>query len=114
MSHLTLYNTLTNSKDSVRVADPTNITFYTCGPTVYDDAHIGNFRSFLAADLLRRWLESPLCTVQDLDGNEHKGPRTVRHIMNITDVGHMTDDDLADGGGDDKMQAAAKRLLEQI
>ncbi|MEO0631946.1 MAG: cysteine--tRNA ligase, partial [Planctomycetota bacterium] len=52
MSHLTLYNTLTNSKDPVRVADPTNITFYTCGPTVYDDAHIGNFRSFLAADLL--------------------------------------------------------------
>ncbi|MEM9663197.1 MAG: cysteine--tRNA ligase [Planctomycetota bacterium] len=112
MSHLTLYNTLSKSKDPVRVADPTNVTFYTCGPTVYDDAHIGNFRSFLAADLLRRWLESPLCTVQDLDGTEHQGPRTVRHVMNITDVGHMTDDDQADGGGDDKMQAACKRLLE--
>jgi cysteinyl-tRNA synthetase len=112
MTSLTLYNTLTKRKEPVRAADPANITFYTCGPTVYDDAHIGNFRSFLAADLLRRWLESPLCTIQDLDGNTHAGPRTVRHIMNITDVGHMTDDDVADGGGDDKMQLAAKRLLE--
>ncbi|MFG0305012.1 MAG: hypothetical protein ACF8Q5_02220, partial [Phycisphaerales bacterium JB040] len=85
-------------------------TFYTCGPTVYDDAHIGNFRSFLAADLLRRFLESPLCTLTDLDGNERPGPRTVRHVMNITDVGHMTDDGAADGGGEDKMELAAQRL----
>ena len=112
MSHLILYNTLSKSKQPVRVKDPANITFYTCGPTVYDDAHIGNFRSFLAADLLRRWLESPLCTVQDEQGNEHTGPRSVRHIMNITDVGHMTDDDLADGAGDDKMELACQRLLE--
>ncbi|MEM9165629.1 MAG: cysteine--tRNA ligase [Planctomycetota bacterium] len=109
---LRLYNTLTRQLDPVAPADPASITFYTCGPTVYDDAHIGNFRSFLAADLLRRWLESPLCILEN-DPQGFSGPRAVRHIMNITDVGHMTDDDLADGGGEDKMQAAALRLLEQ-
>jgi len=50
---------------------------YSCGPTVYDFAHIGNFRSFLFGDLLRRFLE--------LAGNE------VHHVMNITDVGHMVE-----------------------
>ena len=57
------------------------VTFYSCGPTVYDDAHIGNFRSFLNADVLRRAIE--------LTG------MPVRHVMNITDVGHMTDDSQA-------------------
>jgi len=108
-----LNNTLTRKKQPLVPADPSLITFYSCGPTVYDDAHIGNFRSFLAADLLRRWLESPLCEVMTDAGTVHKGPRKVRHIMNITDVGHMTEDDLADGGGEDKMQAAAKRLAAQ-
>jgi cysteinyl-tRNA synthetase len=73
-------------------------TFYSCGPTVYDDAHIGNFRSFLNADVLRRTLE--LC-----------GHR-VRHVMNITDVGHMTDDGITDGGGEDKMAVAGRRIAE--
>ena len=59
------------------------MTFYTCGPTVYDVAHIGNFRSFLNADLLRRTLE--------FFGHE------VIHVMNMTDVGHMTEDSSADG-----------------
>ncbi len=108
-----LYNTLTRKKEPLVPQDPSRITFYTCGPTVYDDAHIGNFRSFLAADLLRRWLESPLCELMTESGQIHAGPRTVRHIMNITDVGHMTDDDVADGGGEDKMEAATRRLLEQ-
>jgi len=107
-----LYNTLTKRVEPFRAADPSDVTFYTCGPTVYDDAHIGNFRAFLIADLLRRWLESPLCTIQDADGQLHTSPRTVRHAMNITDVGHMTDDDQADGGGEDKMDAARSRLLE--
>lgn len=109
---LKLYNTLTKSLKPFVPQDPAHIRFYTCGPTVYDDAHIGNFRSFLAADLLRRWLESPLCTLTDADGNEHHGPRTVTHVMNITDVGHMTDDDNADGAGEDKMDVAARRILE--
>ena len=107
-----LYNTLTKRVEPFRATDPSCVTFYSCGLTVYDDGHIGNFRAFLIADLLRRWLESPLCTIQDADGNRHTGPRTVRHAMNITDVGHMTDDDRADGGGQDKMDAARSRLLE--
>ena len=107
-----LYNTLTRQIEPFVPADPSRITFYTCGPTVYDDAHIGNFRSFLAADLLRRWIESPLCTLATPDGGEHTGPRTVKHVMNITDVGHMTEDDAADGGGEDKMAVAGQRLLE--
>ncbi|MBL4591320.1 MAG: cysteine--tRNA ligase [Phycisphaerales bacterium] len=106
-----LYNSLTNKTEAFTPHNPNKITFYTCGPTVYDDAHIGNFRSFLAADLLRRWLESPLCTLATSDG-EHHGPRIVTHVMNITDVGHMTDDTNADGGGLDKMELAKERILE--
>ena len=109
---LSLYNTLTKRAEPFTPADASRISFYSCGPTVYDDAHIGNFRSFLAADLLRRFLESPLCTVTDDSGGEHAGPRTVVHVMNITDVGHMTDDSAVDGGGEDKMAVAGQRLLE--
>jgi len=112
MSVLRLHNTMGRRIEPFTPADPGRITFYTCGLTVYDDGHIGNFRAFLAADLLRRWLESPLCRVTAPDGSEHAGPRTVRHVMNITDVGHMTDDDAADGGGEDKMSVAGARLLE--
>lgn len=74
------------------------MTMYSCGPTVYDFAHIGNFRTFLFADLLRRFLEA--------------AGWQVHQVMNITDVGHMTEDDLADGGGEDKMEASARRLRE--
>ena len=109
---LKLYNTLTRRLEAFTPADPARVTFYSCGPTVYDDAHIGNFRSFLAADTLRRWLESPLCEVSRADGSPHQGPRTVVHVMNITDVGHMTDD--AEGGesGEDRMAVAGRRLME--
>ncbi|MBX9735498.1 MAG: hypothetical protein K2X32_01110, partial [Phycisphaerales bacterium] len=88
------------------------VTFYSCGPTVYDDAHDGNFRSFLAADVLRRWIESPLCELVNDAGSTARPPRAVIHVMNITDVGHMTDD--AEGGenGEDRMAVAGKRLLE--
>ncbi|MBX3363786.1 MAG: cysteine--tRNA ligase [Phycisphaeraceae bacterium] len=106
---LTIYNTLTRSARPFAPADPKRITFYTCGLTVYDDGHIGNFRSFLAADLLRRWLESPLC---ELVNDPAGSPRRVVHVMNITDVGHMTDDDSADGGGEDKMAAGGRRIAE--
>ncbi len=96
---LRLYNTLTKSTQDFVPIDPTGaVRFYSCGPTVYDDAHIGNFRSFLNADLLRRTLE--LCGYE------------VRHVMNITDVGHMTEDDNADGGGEDKMSLAGRRIAE--
>ncbi len=115
---LRLYNSLTRRVEPFVPADPRAVTFYTCGPTVYDDAHIGNFRSFLAADVLRRWIESPLCELATDPGDPdnpakvHRGPRRVVHVMNITDVGHMTDD--AEGGeaGEDRMAVAGRRLAE--
>src|SRR5262245_11629511 len=109
---LRLFNTLTRRVEDFIPADPASITFYSCGPTVYDDAHIGNFRSFLAADVLRRWIESPLCQLAYGKGGVHKGQRRVNHVMNITDVGHMTDD--AEGGehGEDRMAVAGRRIAE--
>ncbi|MDP7008221.1 MAG: cysteine--tRNA ligase [Phycisphaerales bacterium] len=97
---LKLHNTLTKQLDVFEPIDECGkkVTFYSCGPTVYDFAHIGNFRAFLNADVLRRTLE--------LLGY------TVNQVMNITDVGHMTDDAVADGGGEDKMLVAATRLAE--
>ena len=92
------YNTLTHNTDEFQPYEDNIVRLYSCGPTVYDYAHIGNFRSFLFADLIRRFLE-----VAGYD---------VRHVMNITDVGHMTVDDVADGAGEDKMELAAKRLKE--
>ncbi|MCC7192348.1 MAG: cysteine--tRNA ligase [Phycisphaeraceae bacterium] len=90
------YNTLTHQMEEFTPSEPPLVTMYNCGPTVYDFAHIGNFRAFVFADVLRRFLE--------LSGFD------VRQVMNLTDVGHMTDDQLADGGGEDKMQLAANRL----
>ncbi|MBG81462.1 MAG: cysteine--tRNA ligase [Phycisphaerae bacterium] len=96
---LDLYNTLTNSVERFEPLSPDGpVTFYSCGPTVYDYAHIGNFRSFLNADVLRRAIE--------LLGHD------VKHVMNITDVGHMTEDADPDGGGEDKMEVASRRMLE--
>lgn len=92
------YNTLTNTTETFQPVESDCVRMYSCGPTVYDFAHIGNFRSFLFADVIRRTLEF----------FGHK----VHHVMNITDVGHMTDDANADGGGEDKMQAAARRVKE--
>lgn len=106
-----LYNTMSRSVEPVVVSDPSRVTFYSCGPTVYDDAHIGNFRSFLSADVLRRWLESPLCAIGS-GGDVHTGPRGVVQVMNITDVGHMTDDAAGGESGEDRMAVAGRRLLE--
>src|SRR6056297_793968 len=110
---LTLNNTLTRREQTFAPIEPGVVRFYTCGPTVYDYAHIGNFRSFLAADVLRRWLESPLCRRATPEGAPSgESGYSVRHVMNLTDVGHMVEDDDADGSGEDKMEAAQKRLLE--
>lgn len=73
---LRLYNTLTRRVDAFVPLAPPRVTLYTCGPTVYNYAHIGNFRTFLFEDLLRRWLE--------VSGYE------VFHIMNLTDVDDRT------------------------
>lgn len=92
------YNSLTKKVEPFQTVKPNQVLMYSCGPTVYDFAHIGNFRSFLFADLLRRFLET--------------AGYDVEHVMNITDVGHMTEDDAADGGGEDRMQQAIVRMKE--
>lgn len=91
------YNTLTRSKEEFEPIFPGKVGLYTCGPTVYDSVHIGNLRSYVFADTLRRVLE--------------RAGYEVRHIKNITDVGHMTADDVAQGdGGEDKI---AKKALSE-
>ena len=93
---LKLYNTLTKQKEEFIPINPGKVSMYTCGPTVYSYIHIGNLRAYSNADLLRRYLA--------YSGYE------VRMIKNITDVGHLTDDDIAQGdSGDDKMEKAAKK-----
>lgn len=91
MTALNLYNTLTKSMEEVTPIEPGVVRMYTCGPTVYRDAHIGNLRSYLMADWIRRALSA-----QGLE---------VVHIKNITDVGHMRQEMLE--RGEDKMIAAA-------
>ena len=96
MPPIRFYNTLTHGIDEFQALDPPRVAMYNCGPTVYDFAHIGNFRAFVFADVLRRFLE-------------FVGYK-VHQVMNITDVGHMTQDAMADGGGEDKMNVAVERL----
>ena len=98
MTPIRFYNTLTHQIEDFAPLRPPKVTMYNCGPTVYDFAHIGNFKTFLFSDVLRRFLE--------LVGYD------VHQVMNLTDVGHMTQDQLADGGGEDKMLLAAKRLKD--
>jgi len=87
-----IYNTLSRGKEDFVPVEPGKVKIYTCGPTVYWFAHIGNFRAYVFADTLRR--------VFEYLGFE------VKQVMNITDVGHLTtDDDL----GEDKLEAGAKR-----
>ncbi|MBR9682859.1 MAG: cysteine--tRNA ligase [Candidatus Aenigmarchaeota archaeon] len=92
---LKFYNTLTKEKEEFKPLDPTQVKIYNCGPTVYDYAHIGNLRSYVFADLLRRYLK-----YKDFG---------IKQIMNITDVGHMVGDEDASKTGEDKMEKAAKK-----
>lgn len=92
MTDLFLYNTLSRQLEIFQPQQPPVVGLYTCGPTVYNYAHLGNLRAYLFADLLKRVL---LYNGYD-----------VQHIMNITDVGHLTDDGDA---GDDKMEKGAAR-----
>jgi cysteinyl-tRNA synthetase len=93
---LRLHNTLTRTVEPIRPLRPGSVSMYTCGPTVYRPVHIGNLRSFLLADLIRR--------VLGWTGLE------VRQVMNITDVGHMTDE-VYDRGEDKMLLAAADEGL---
>jgi cysteinyl-tRNA synthetase len=86
-----VYDTLTHAKREFVPLEPGKVRMYNCGPTVYDRIHIGNLRSFLFADVLRRWLE--------YQGYE------VLQVMNITDVGHVQND--ADEGAD-KLEERAR------
>ena len=86
------YNTLTRKKEDFKPIDEKEIRMYSCGPTVYYFAHIGNLRAYLFMDTLRRVLK-------------YNG-YNLKHVMNITDVGHLVSD--ADEG-EDKMMKAAKR-----
>jgi len=89
-----LSDTLTKGVKTLETQEPGHLRFYSCGPTVYSYAHIGNFRSFLTADLVVR-------TARALGWR-------VTWVSNITDVGHLTQDDVADAGGEDKMERALK------
>ena len=89
---LFFYNTLTGKKEKFIPINKNEVKMYSCGPTVYSYAHIGNFRTYIFVDSLRRTLEY----------NGYK----MKHVMNITDVGHLTSD--ADTG-EDKMEKAAKK-----
>lgn len=87
-----LYNSLTKQKEVFEPRTPQNVQIYTCGPTVYNHVHIGNIRSFLMADLLRRVLM--------------QAGYSVKHVKNITDIGHLAGD--ADEG-EDKVIAQARK-----
>jgi cysteinyl-tRNA synthetase len=87
-----LHNTLTGKKEIFVPLVPGRVSMYNCGPTVYHYAHIGNLRSYIFADVLRR--------VFEWNGLE------VRQVINITDVGHMT---LDGAGPEDKMEKGAER-----
>ncbi|HLZ80884.1 MAG TPA: cysteine--tRNA ligase [Ktedonobacteraceae bacterium] len=87
-----LYNTLTRRKDLFTPLNPPRVSMYTCGPTVYRDIHIGNFRAFMTADWLRRLLE--------YNGYD------VLSVRNITDVGHLQND--TEEKGEDRLEHEAR------
>ncbi|MEZ7820676.1 MAG: cysteine--tRNA ligase [Patescibacteria group bacterium] len=96
-----LYNTRTREKEEFKTIDNSNtVRIYSCGPTVYDYAHIGNFSMYIFTDLLRRYLEN--------------GPQkfSVKHVMNITDVGHLkvdNDENYDLNATEDKLELASKK-----
>ncbi|WP_404712714.1 cysteine--tRNA ligase [Sphingomonas sp. MMS24-J13] len=96
-AQLTFFNSLTRALEPFSPADPDLVRVYSCGPTVYNFAHLGNLRAYVFTDTLRRALT-------------WKGYQ-VRHVINITDVGHLTSD--ADAG-EDKMELAAAGLGKDI
>lgn len=94
---ITFYNFLTRKKETFRPLHKKRVGLYTCGPTVYNYVHIGNLRTYVFQDILRRTLE-------------YSG-HNVRHVMNITDVGHLTSD--ADTG-EDKLEAGAQKERKTV
>ena len=97
MNTMQLYNSLTRQKEPFKTHEPGKVSFYTCGPTVYHFAHIGNLRTYIMEDVLEKALRW-----------EGYG---VTRVMNITDVGHLSSD--ADTG-EDKMVKGAKREHKSV
>lgn len=89
---LKLYNTLTRKKETFKPIEEGKVKIYTCGPTVYWYQHIGNLRSYFFPDILKRVLR-----VQGFE---------VKHVINVTDVGHLTSDS---DEGEDKMEEASRK-----
>ena len=86
-----LYNTATHHKDEFLPQNPKQVTMYCCGPTVYNYAHIGNLRTYIFEDLLARTIRLHY---------------PFKHVMNVTDVGHLVSDQ---DDGEDKMEVGAAR-----
>ena len=89
---LKVYNTLTRKKEDFKPIHKGKVGIYSCGPTVYWYQHIGNLRTYIFSDILKRVLLY----------DKYK----VKHVINVTDVGHLTSD--ADTG-EDKIEKAAKK-----
>ena len=94
---LRIFNSLSKKKEKFIPIEKGKVKLYTCGPTVYDFVHIGNLRTFISGDIIKRVLKF----------NGYK----VNHVMNITDVGHLTSD--ADEG-EDKLVLAAKKSNKSV
>ena len=92
-----LYNTLSRKIEEFEPQDPPNVGIYACGPTVYDYTHIGHLRKYINDDIL----------VRTLRANGYK----VKHVMNITDVGHLTSDQDA---GEDKLEKGALKIGKSV
>ena len=96
--NIKLFNTMSRKLEDFKPLVPGKVGFYSCGPTVYHYTHIGNLRSFVLADLLKRMFIE--------NGYD------VYNVMNITDVGHLTSDD--DDSGEDKMEKGAARENKSV
>jgi len=88
-----LYNTLTKQKEEFTTVKPGTVYMYSCGPTVYNTAHIGNLRAYICSDILKKTLRFNGYAVED--------------VMNITDVGHLVGDG---DDGEDKVETTARKL----
>lgn len=96
MADIYIFNSLSRKKEKFEPLNPSKVGMYTCGPTVYDYAHIGNFRTYVTSDVLSRLLGF----------NSYR----VTHVMNLTDVGHLTGDNLGDADtGEDRMEKSAAK-----
>src|SRR6266404_7184901 len=97
LNTMKLHNTLTRQTEEFKPLKQGHASLYTCGPTVYDYAHLGNLRSYVFDDTLRRALQ--------INGYE------VKHVMNITDVGHLSSDE---DEGEDKLEKGASREHKSV